>query len=102
MSSRVGRWVRDNIVIRHAETWIQYTAKQPGVKTVYHITGPRWYDGGMSQKTIIWICVGIFGTIGGFIPLMWGDSLLSFGGLLGNGIGGLFGIWVGYKINQQF
>ncbi|MCA9352497.1 hypothetical protein KC866_03905 [Patescibacteria group bacterium] len=56
----------------------------------------------MSSKTIIWVCVAIFGTIGGFIPLLWGDSLFSFSALTFNGIGGLFGIWVGYKINQQF
>jgi len=55
----------------------------------------------MNSKTIIWINVAIFSTIGGFIPLLWGETLFSFGGLIFNGIGGLFGIWVGYKINKN-
>jgi hypothetical protein len=54
----------------------------------------------MNPKTLIWINIGIFSTLGGFIPLLWGESLFSFSGLIFNSIGGLFGIWVGYRINR--
>ena len=54
----------------------------------------------MSTKTIVWICVIIFGIIGGYIPLLFGNSLLSSWAIFGNGIGGLFGIWAGLKIGK--
>jgi hypothetical protein len=55
----------------------------------------------MSTKTIIWICVFLFSTIGGSIPLLFGQSFLSYASLFGNGIGGLIGVWIGYKVGAN-
>ncbi|HZQ30014.1 MAG TPA: hypothetical protein VFA93_02975 [Patescibacteria group bacterium] len=52
----------------------------------------------MSTKTIVWICVFLFSIIGGYIPVLLGESFLSSWSILGNGIGGLLGIWIGIKI----
>lgn len=41
-------------------------------------------------------------TAGGFLPLLWGGGLVSFSGLLGSGIGGIAGIWAGYKLGNSF
>lgn len=54
----------------------------------------------MSTKTIVWVSVFVFSIIGGYIPIFFGESLLSSWSILGNGIGGVFGIWVGIKVGN--
>lgn len=36
--------------------------------------------------------------VGGYIPLLWGDSFFSFTSILTSGIGSIIGIWLMYKI----
>ncbi len=38
--------------------------------------------------------------IGGYMPKLFGASLFSISSLLGNGIGGIFGVWIGSKISD--
>lgn len=38
--------------------------------------------------------------IGGFVPLIFGASLLSYESILGNGIGGLVGIFLVFKLTE--
>jgi hypothetical protein len=59
------------------------------------------YDKYMSTKSAIWICVFIGSIIGGYIPVLFGQSFLSMWSLIGNGIGGLLGIWIGFKIGER-
>lgn len=54
----------------------------------------------MNSNKITWIFVAVFGTIGGFIPLLWGETAFSFSSLIFNGIGGIFGIWLAYRIKK--
>lgn len=45
----------------------------------------------------------IFELIGNFIPMLFGDNdFFSGWSILGGLVGGLFGIWVGYKLAQRF
>ncbi len=52
------------------------------------------------NKGLITLCAGVGSTVGGYIPVLFGTS--GFGGwsILGAFIGGIFGIWVGYKISD--
>lgn len=52
----------------------------------------------MSSKVLLYIGAGIGGTIGGFIPLLWGAGYLSVWGVIFEGIGGLVGIWGAWKL----
>lgn len=54
----------------------------------------------MSSKTLIWIGMGVGGTIGGLLPYLWGASYLSFSSVILTGVGGLVGIWAGYKLGN--
>jgi hypothetical protein len=54
----------------------------------------------MTTKTTIWIGILIGSTIGGWVPTIFGASWLSLWSVVGNGVGGLLGIWAGYKIGQ--
>ena len=50
------------------------------------------------EKMIIMIGLAIGSTVGGMVPLLWGDSAFSMTSLLLSGVGGVIGIWVGYRI----
>jgi hypothetical protein len=51
----------------------------------------------MNPKQIILVLTIVGGTIGSFIPLIWGDSLLSFSSVIFTAIGGFAGLYIGYK-----
>lgn len=50
------------------------------------------------EKTIIMIGLAVGSTLGGMVPLLWGDSAFSMTSILTGGIGGAIGIWIGYRI----
>ena len=54
----------------------------------------------MSQKTVVYIGLFIGSTIGGFIPALWGDSMLSLSAVFLSGVGGIVGIFIGYKLTS--
>jgi len=55
----------------------------------------------MSSKKLIWIGMFIGSTVGGMVPSMWGDDMISVSGLLLSLAGGILGIWGGYRIAKQ-
>ncbi len=40
------------------------------------------------------------GFVGGYIPVLWGAPGISFSSIIGNAIGALVGIWIGYKLTR--
>ncbi|MFA6554297.1 MAG: hypothetical protein WCS89_02200 [Candidatus Paceibacterota bacterium] len=54
----------------------------------------------MSQKQLIWIGVFVGSTIGGFIPSLWGAGLFSMSSVLFTTIGGIVGVYVGFKMGN--
>lgn len=51
------------------------------------------------MKSIIFISIAIFSTVGAYIPVLFGDTdMLSGWSILCGTIGGFFGIWVGAKL----
>ncbi len=54
----------------------------------------------MSQKTVIYIGLFIGSTLGGLIPSLWDESMLSLSSVLLSGVGGIAGIVVGYKLTS--
>ncbi|MBN1384388.1 MAG: hypothetical protein JW983_05885 [Elusimicrobia bacterium] len=55
----------------------------------------------MNPKTLIFICMGIGSYIGGYIPKFFGASVFSFYGLICGFVGGIAGIYIGYKISKN-
>jgi hypothetical protein len=49
---------------------------------------------------MMWFLIGVFSTIGGIIPEVWGDSFLSFSSILLSGAGAFLGLWLWYKITH--
>jgi len=54
----------------------------------------------MDSKRITWLFMFIGGMVGGYVPLIWGASFLSFSSVLFSGIGGFLGIWIAYKFTH--
>ncbi len=44
--------------------------------------------------------MAIGSAIGSYIPALWGDSLFSFSSVLLTAVGGILGIWLGYKLSR--
>jgi len=47
---------------------------------------------------VVMLGMVIGSAIGGYLPILFGASWLSLWSLLGNAIGGVIGIWVGFKL----
>jgi len=54
----------------------------------------------MERKTLIWIGLAIGSTVGGFIPSLWGASMFSLWSTLLSALGGVLGIWAGFKASE--
>lgn len=39
-------------------------------------------------------------SIGSFMPLLWGDSALSMSSIFLSAVGGIAGIWAGFKLSN--
>ncbi len=54
----------------------------------------------MKKFTMTGMVIGSF--VGSYIPSIWGDSSFSMTSMLFAFVGGIIGIWAGYKIGQNF
>ena len=53
------------------------------------------------DKKVLWICLALGTTVGGFVPTIWGASSLGVVSLLFSGIGGLGGVWMARRISES-
>ncbi|HEV7701986.1 MAG TPA: hypothetical protein VGO63_00880 [Candidatus Paceibacterota bacterium] len=54
----------------------------------------------MNSKSLIWVFMFIGSTIGGFIPTLWGAGFLSISSVFLTAVGGILGIWLGFKLSS--
>lgn len=54
----------------------------------------------MGKKTLVFLAMTVGSIIGGYIPTLFGASFISLTSVLFSGIGGIFGIWIGYKLSN--
>jgi hypothetical protein len=52
-------------------------------------------------KKFIWIGMFVGSTIGNMVPMLWGGDALSLTGLFFSLVGGIAGIWLGYRWGQS-
>ncbi len=53
------------------------------------------------QKLMIWIGMVLGSIVGGYIPVLWGDSFLSLTALILSGVGAIVGIILAYKLTAD-
>jgi hypothetical protein len=54
----------------------------------------------MDSKRTIYFGMFLGGTIGGYLPVLWGDSYFSFWSLLLNAVGAIIGIYIAFKLTR--
>ncbi len=54
----------------------------------------------MQSKRVITLLMFLGGTLGGYIPLLWGAGYLSFSSIIFSGIGAIIGIYIGFKLTH--
>ncbi len=54
----------------------------------------------MDSKSIVWIFMFVGSTIGSFLPTLWGAGLFSMSSVFLTGVGGITGIWLGFRLSN--
>ncbi len=54
----------------------------------------------MSPKFAVFLGMTIGSVIGGYIPALWGAGLFSYSSVLLSGLGGILGVWIGFKLSS--
>lgn len=52
------------------------------------------------SKSTVWVGMTVGSVIGGYIPTLWGDSFISFTSVILTAIGGIIGIYLGFKLSE--
>jgi hypothetical protein len=55
----------------------------------------------VSSKKLIWLGFFVGSTVGGMLPSMWGADMLSISGIVLSLVGGVLGIWAGYRLAKS-
>lgn len=55
----------------------------------------------MNPRTLIWFGAIVGSTVGSFIPGLWGAGLFSMSSVILSTVGGIFGIWLGFKLSHM-
>jgi len=60
----------------------------------------RCADHRVSKKALIWIGLTVGSAVGGSLPALWGGGVISFSSGMLSAVGGLVGIWAGYRFGE--
>ena len=52
-------------------------------------------------KKLIWLGFFVGSTAGNFLPALWGGDAISVAGFVCAFLGGIAGMWIGYRMAQQ-
>ena len=52
------------------------------------------------RRQLIWFGMFVGSAIGGLIPSLWGADTFSFSGVIMTAVGGVIGIWLGFKFSS--
>jgi len=54
----------------------------------------------MNAKSLVWLGFFIGSTAGAYLPTFFGAGILSFSSVIFSAVGGIAGIWLGYKLSR--
>jgi hypothetical protein len=52
------------------------------------------------RKTLSGIGLTVGSAVGGYLPALWGGGLISFSSVTLSAVGGVVGIWLGYRFGE--
>ncbi len=56
----------------------------------------------METKTLVWIGLFVGSSVGSTLPMIWGADVFSISSVLLSAVGGILGIWLGFKLGNNF
>ena len=54
------------------------------------------------NKKVLWMCMAVGSTIGGYLPTLFGQSSLGLISILGSAVGGVAGVFAAQRIDADF
>ena len=54
----------------------------------------------MDSKKVTWLLMFVGGTLGSYMPLLWGSGYFSLASIIFSALGAILGIWVGFKLTR--
>ena len=60
---------------------------------------PALADEQAMEKRMLWMCLLVGSTVGGFVPETWGASAFGVASIVGSGIGAIVGVWAAARIS---
>jgi hypothetical protein len=57
-------------------------------------------DRGSVERSLIGFCAFLGGGVGSYVPALWGGSMLGAASLGLGVVGGIAGIWLGFRLAQ--
>jgi hypothetical protein len=54
----------------------------------------------VERSKLIWIGLFVGSGVGGYLPALWGADLISISAVIGSAIGGIVGIWLGFRMGE--
>jgi uncharacterized membrane protein YjjB (DUF3815 family) len=59
-------------------------------------------DSTCMNKKVLWMCMAVGSTVGGYLPTYFGQGSLSLASILGSAIGGVAGVFAARRIDADF
>jgi hypothetical protein len=54
------------------------------------------------NKKVLWMCMAVGSTIGGYLPTFFGQGSFSLASIVGSGLGGVAGVFAAQRIDADF
>jgi len=64
---------------------------------LYAVGADRWD----MDKKFMWIGFFLGSSIGGLVPAIWGGDIFSIWGVVLSAVGGIAGLWAGYRVFER-
>lgn len=59
-------------------------------------------DPGTMNRKVLWMCMAVGSTIGGYLPTFVGQGSFSLASIIGSGLGGVAGVFAARRIDADF
>jgi uncharacterized membrane protein YeaQ/YmgE (transglycosylase-associated protein family) len=62
----------------------------------------RQADPACMNKKVLWMCMAVGSTVGGYLPTFFGQGSFSLASIVGSGIGAVAGVFAAQRIDAEF
>jgi uncharacterized membrane protein YeaQ/YmgE (transglycosylase-associated protein family) len=62
----------------------------------------RRADPAIMNKKVLWMCMAVGSTVGGYLPTFFGQGSFSLASIVGSGIGAVAGVFAAQRIDADF